>query len=132
MFKIIKSEKDNLKYLQYIGLTINKNNLYGIRVLVEKLKYFLFLRSFCLVVEDNSTINKKDLLDIIKNLSKLILIENIKIEINIDLDKEEEKNILSCIEGLEINKKGKKILIELNSGFFNDKRRVRVNLNNKK
>ena len=123
LFKIIKSKNDSLKYLQYIGIIINKDNTNGIHILAKNLKNFLFLRSFYLEVEDDATINKKinkkDLLDIIKNLSKLSLIENIKIEASVDLNEKEEKNILSCIEGIEINKKGKKILIELNSEFFN-------------
>ena len=68
------SQKDNLKYLQLIGIFINKDNLNKINSLIENLKNFLFLKGFCLVVEDESIINKKDILDIIDNLSKLNLI----------------------------------------------------------
>ena len=115
------SQKDNLKYLQLIGIFINKDNLNKINILVENLKNFLFLKGFCLVVEDESIINKKDILDIIDNLSKLNLIENIKIEVkNIKLNKSDEKKILDCIEGITINNKKGKIQIKLNGDISNN------------
>ena len=118
LFKMIK-KGDNLKYLQFIGIFINGKNVGEINVLIENLKYFLFLKGFCLMAVDKSIITKKDLLDIINNLSKLSLIENIKIEVaNIDLNESEEKNILACIEGIKINKIEKKTIIELNSEIF--------------
>ena len=113
-FDIIEKE-DKLKYLQYISIFINENNYDKINILIKNLKNLLFLRIFHLVVEDKSIISKNDLLDIINNLSKLCLLEEINIEvIDIDLNKSDEKNILSCIEGIKINKKkNNKTLIQL-------------------
>lgn len=117
MFDII-TNKVNLKYLQFIGIFINRNReifddrngLNIIKVLIENLKYFLFLKGFCLVAKNKSIMTKKDLLDIINNLSKLSLIENIKIEFeDIDLNESEAKNILNCIEGIKIKKSEGKI-----------------------
>ena len=64
-------KKDNLEYLQYMGINLNKNNLHKIYILIEKLKNFLFLKGFYLKVEDEFIFSKKYLLDIINNLSKL-------------------------------------------------------------
>ena len=129
LFDII-TKKENLKYLQFIGIFVDiyskgifvhrRNGLDIIKVLIENLKYFIFLKGFCLVAKYKSIITKKDLLDIINNLSKLSLIENIKIEVaDIDLNESEEKDILGCIEGIKINKSEEKnILLELNSEIF--------------
>ena len=111
-------KKDTLKYLQYLGIIIDKNSYSNVNILINNLKYFLFLRGFSLVVKDEC-ISKEDLFAIISNLSKLSLIESLKIEVvNIYLSKDEEKNILNCIEGIKMQKKAKKILIELNSEIF--------------
>ena len=120
-FDLTKTQKETLKYLQYLGITIDKNNSSKINILVENLKDFLFLRGFC-IFDREGFISKEDLLAIINNLSKLCLIENLKIETsNKDLNESEEKNILSCIEGIKILKKNNKTLIELNGGIFNNK-----------
>lgn len=117
----MNNKNNSLKYLQFIGIVLNKDNSDKKHKIIKNLKNLLFLRGFCLVVKEESFLSKEDLLVIVNNLSELNLIENVRIEaINIDLDETEEKNVSSCIEGIQIKKQGNKILIELNSEIFYD------------
>ena len=121
IFSKIKSHNFSL---QYISIEIgNENNFakYKIKNLIENINYFLLLRSFKLIIDKDKIFGKKELFDLINNLSKLYLIENIFIQSFIkDLTNQDKINILQLIKDCQIdyNRNSTLLNVGLNDSVF--------------
>ena len=75
-------EKSNNYSVQYIDIIIGKGYDMEENIIIdfiENIKYFKFLKSFCLIFEAEYSIDSKNLLILVDNLSTLKLLENIVI-----------------------------------------------------
>jgi len=130
IYKILFKKNDSNNYsIQYLDIIIpEKSNILNF---IDNIKYFKLLKSFCLIVEDESFIESRYLLNLVINLSSLKLLENIRILVfgNINMAKEDEKKILNKIKNIKIKKDEKYFLIELESELFYEPRNKRLNIN---
>ena len=130
IYKILFKKNDSNNYsIQYLDIIIpEKSNILNF---IDNIKYFKLLKSFCLIVEDESFIESRYLLNLVINLSSLKLLENIGILVfgNINMAKEDEKKILNKIKNIKIKKDEKYFLIELESELFYEPRNKRLNIN---
>ena len=75
-------EKSNNYSVQYIDIIIGKGYDMEKNIIldfIDNIKYFKFLKSFCLIFEAEYFIDSKNLLILVDNLSTLKLLENIVI-----------------------------------------------------
>ena len=120
LFKKINS---NNYSLQFISINIVKENNITkskIKILIENLKYFIFLRSFAFVNDDKNIFEKEDLLNLITNISKLYLIENIYICCKIieGFTKNDKKFFANLIKDCKIDFLKESLIIKLNGDIF--------------
>jgi len=126
-------EKSNNYSVQYIDIVIGERydmekNL--IIDFIDNIKYFKFLKSFCLIFEAEYFIDNKNLVNLVNNLSTLKLLENIVILVldNINISKEDENIILNKIKNIKIENKKDYFLIELESKIFYEERFIRLKI----